>query len=200
MLTTKSTTPAEPDIRPIIIDCAGNVVQDFTDEEREFYQRWQPTSAVTGKNEAESHRVARKVHAALKQCWFNARKAIRRLPEYANATYVEGWAVCNSGMTIEHGWIVKDGMVVDPTLPTGVFAYFPGLGFHGRAGIEEFLNTPQGRECKKSPFFFAFGWGGSYSPSFHKSQEDAMAFVRKTFLMDNEPATLALVTATGGAN
>jgi hypothetical protein len=51
--------------------------------------------------------------------------------------------------------------------------YFPGLEFRGRGEIEAFLRTPKGRKCKRSPFFFAFGWGGQESPSFRRCYEQA---------------------------
>ncbi len=39
------------------------------------------------------------------------------------------------GFAIEHGWIEKDGMVIDPTLPTDEIVYFPGLRFRGQYGL-----------------------------------------------------------------
>jgi hypothetical protein len=140
----------------------------------EFLGRWQPTSTAHQKDEQESERVGRKVRAGVKQCWFNARKAILKVPEYAEASHVEGWACLPFPM--EHGWIVRDGVIVDPTLPHDEGAYFPGLEFRGCSEIEAFLDTPPGRRCKKSPFFYAFGWGGMQSPSFRKCYEEAMEY------------------------
>jgi hypothetical protein len=100
---------------------------------------WQPTSAATGKDYAESKRVCRAIRAGRRRCWLNARKAIERLEEYAQARYVEGWAVTERGALVEHGWIVLDGKIIDPTLPENVATYFPGLEFVGRRGIAEFL-------------------------------------------------------------
>ncbi len=100
-----------------------------------------------------------------------------QLTEFAVASYVEGWAVLAKGFAIEHGWIVHNSKIIDPTLPDGVVKYFPGLEFRGRLGIQEFLATPKGRKCKRSPFFYAFGWGGMKSPSFRKCFEAAMAFM-----------------------
>jgi hypothetical protein len=54
-------------------------------------------------------------------------------------------------------------------------AYYPGLEFPGRVGIADFVATPQGRQCRKSPFFHAFGWGGMFSPTFRVANEAAMA-------------------------
>ena len=54
-------------------------------------------------------------------------------------------------------------------------AYFPGLEFVGRAGIDEFLATPGGRKCRRSPFLYAFGWGGGKSTSFSAAWKEAFA-------------------------
>ena len=54
-------------------------------------------------------------------------------------------------------------------------AYIPGLEIVGRAGIEGFLATRAGRKCRRSPFLYAFGWGGVESPSFSKAWKEAMA-------------------------
>lgn len=153
----------------------------YTEEELDFFQRWQPTATVTGKDEEESERVGIQICAWPRQCWFNARRVIQKLKEYAEASYVEGWAVCHDGLHIEHGWVVRDGLVIDPTLPRKVAVYFPGLEFRGRAGIKEFLDTPGGRKCKKSPFLYAFGWGGCMSPSFRRCVEAATAYVLRHF-------------------
>jgi len=158
----------------------------YTEEELVFFQQWQPITTVTGKDEKESEKVKVTIKAVPKQCWFNARKVVLKLEEYAEASYVEGWAVCDGGLWIEHGWAVSEGRVIDPTLPKGVAGYFPGLEFRGRAGIKEFLKTPRGSKCKKSPFFYAFGWGGCMSSTFRKSQRDAMACSDRICKRDRE--------------
>ena len=79
-----------------------------------------------------------------KQCWFNARRAVLRLDDYADAGYVEGLAVTREGLIVEHGWVVRGGLIVNPTLPSPVAAYFARLEFPGRAGIADFLATPLG--------------------------------------------------------
>jgi hypothetical protein len=147
------------------------------EENDDVLYQWHPVSPARHKDAAESRRVGRAIRAIQKQCWFNARRAILRLGEYADAGYVEGWAVVN-GLPMEHGWIVRDGVVIDPTLPDAVVVYFPGLEFQGRDGIHEFLASKLGRGCKKSPFFYAFGWGGCQSPSFSQAQADAWNAVR----------------------
>lgn len=136
-------------------------------------RRWEPVSEVSGKDAEESARVARSIGAVVKSCFFNARKAILKLEDYRDASYVEGFAIIDMGAAIEHGWIVREGQVVDPTLPIGTRAYYPGLEFQGRDGINEFLATPAGRRCKNTPFFYAFGWGGDDSESFRRARRDA---------------------------
>lgn len=169
--------PEQVDISPIFIAADGSITIETSLEEHEFHQRWQPTTATSVKDCIESVRVGRAIRACVKQCWFNARKVVLKLEEYADASYVEGWAVVNNFPT-EHGWVVQDGRIIDPTLPEKSGLYFPGLEFRGRRGIGEFLATAKGRKCKKSPFFYAFGWGGMLSPTFRKCYEEAMAYLR----------------------
>ena len=152
-------------------------MQQDTPENVLFYSKWQPTTMAIAKDIDESIQVANKILALKTQCWFNARKAISRLNEFADASYVEGWAVTPGGMPIEHGWIVRNEKIVDPTLPDLSMAYFPGLEFRGRVGINEFLQTPNGKSCKTSPFFFAFGMCGMKSPSFRRCYEQALALL-----------------------
>jgi hypothetical protein len=135
------------------------------------------------KDHAESKRVCRAIRAKLTQCWFNARKAIQRLDDYAEASYVEGWVVNEGGSLIEHGWIVSNGKVIDPTLPEAVAAYFPGLEFKGRSGIAEFLKTPRGKIHTKEPFHCGFGWGGKDSPSYQQAFRDALHFQDEFYAM-----------------
>jgi hypothetical protein len=146
---------------------------DVSTEENGLLSGWQPTTLATMKDYAESARVSRKIRAGMSQCWFNARKAVMKLEDYANASYIEGWAVFH--LAVEHGWIVHNGKIIDPTLPDREGVYFPGLEFRGRQGIETFLATKEGKKCKRSPFFYAFGWGGMESPSFRQCYEDAQA-------------------------
>lgn len=151
---------------------------EITEEDKRFFQGWPPATGIGAKDDDESARVARRIGAAMTQCWFNARKAIMRLDEYADASYIEGWAFIGA-LATEHGWVVANGKIIDPTVPGRTVVYFPGLEFAGRQGIEEFLQTARGGYCKNSPFFHAFGWGGMYSPSFRKCYEDALAYVRQ---------------------
>ena len=47
----------------------------------------------TNKNVSESKRVGKAVRAKKQQCYMNAVRVIWKVPEYNNATYVEGYAV-----------------------------------------------------------------------------------------------------------
>jgi hypothetical protein len=164
-------------IEPIVINLDGSIQAEVsTTEEVEFLGGWCPVTNPTDKDEAESERVGKRIGAWPKECWFNARRAVMKLKEYADANYVEGCSMLGSGLVIEHGWVCRpDGTIIDPTLPTQVADYFPGLEFRGREGIREFLATPRGRKCRKSPFFYAFGWGGGDSPSFSDAMRKAFA-------------------------
>lgn len=151
-------------------------LRPFEASDEEFVLGWQPTSTATEKDLAESRRIAMAVKAVPSQCWFNARKAVLRLDDYAEASYVEGWAMVGGVLEIEHGWVVRGGRIIDPTLPEDHITYFAGLEFRGRAGIEEFLTTPQGKRCKNTPFFCAFGWGGHKSPSFARAARECREY------------------------
>jgi hypothetical protein len=114
------------------------------------------------KDNAESKRVRKIVGVKAKQCYLNAFRVIQHVPEYADADYVEGMAVLG-GLPIEHGWVEKDGIVIDPTLPDDEGEYFPGLRFAGERGLSKALQRFKSPEL---PFFYHFGWGGVDSPEF----------------------------------
>lgn len=120
--------------------------------------RWHHFTCANEKDEMESQRIGNKVEVKANQCYFNARRVIRSLPDYSEATYIEGFIVTENGACYEHGWIVKDGKIIDPTLPYGVKSYFPGLEFTGQEGIRQFLSTPLGNRYGNYPFHEAFGW------------------------------------------
>ena len=174
--------PSVPGIAPPpFTDAERHRLYGHAEEDLAFFQTYPPVSPSPPKDEIESEKLGERIRAVPRQCWFNARRAVMRLKGFSCASYVEGWAVCDSGRMIEHGWIVRDGVLLDPTLPTGVDAYFPGLEFPGRDGISAFFTTPRGRKCKRSPFFYAFGWGGTFSPTMWKAQAEATDFVTKRF-------------------
>jgi len=54
--------------------------------------------------------------------------------EFSGATYVEGAiATLNVGWPSEHGWIVFNGEIIDPTLPEMELQYFPAHQWTGKA-------------------------------------------------------------------
>ena len=118
------------------------------------------------KNVAESERTRRLVRAKSKQCYLNAFRVIQEVEEYADADYVEGLAVIQGVIVIEHGWVEKDGVVVDPTLPRDNLTYFPGLRFKGQWGLAEAMKIPKPSYSEHLPIFYRFGWGGIESPEF----------------------------------
>ena len=119
------------------------------------------------KDTVESKRVGKLVRAKHKQCYYNAFHVIQHVPEYANADYVEGMAVILGGLPLEHGWVEKDGVIVDPTWPETNAVYFAGLRFRGGRGLAEALQIPKpDRSWEDFPFFYRFGWGGIDSPEF----------------------------------
>ena len=111
----------------------------------------------------ESKRVKKVIRSKSKQCYLNAFRVVQNVPEYAKANYVEGMAVLG-GLPIEHGWVEKDGVIIDPTLPEDQGEYFPGLRFSGENGLAEALQHFKSPEL---PFFYHFGWGGVDCPEFN---------------------------------
>lgn len=172
MNTTRNPCQDDDSLPPIYVADGSELIPSVAPEEA-FLRGWQPTLPACAKDVDESVRLGNHICAVPMQCWFNARRAVLKLTDYADAVYVEGWALPEGMAPLEHAWLVRKGAVVDPTLPARRVTYFPGLEFRGRAGIDEFLRTPQGEECKRSPFFYAFGWGGMDSPSFRRCFEDA---------------------------
>jgi hypothetical protein len=166
-------------VEPIEIAADGSIIVPPGD--LDFLNGWKPTTEAAGKDVAESKRICKAINALMSQCWFNARRAIVKLDDYAEASYVEAWASVEY-MPIEHGWIVRNGVIIDPTLPGDEMTYFPGLEFCGRAGIASFLNTPKGKKHKRTPFFHAFGWGGMQSPLSNRAMSKQWLCSRKSIL------------------
>jgi len=107
------------------------------------------------------------VRAKPKQCYKNAFWLIQEIPGYANADYVEGLAVFGGVVVIEHGWVEKDGVIIDPTLPKDDLLYFPGLRFKGQWGLAQAMQIPKPkRTVEDFPIFHRLGWGGIDSPEF----------------------------------
>lgn len=67
-----------------------------------------------------SRSIARDIDAHMGQCWRNALLALLSCDTLREGYYVEGYAILECGISIEHGWVEleKDGetLVVDPTL------------------------------------------------------------------------------------
>ena len=125
------------------------------------------------KNIEKSKRLKRLIHAEARECWANAWNAIKTQDEYKDATYVEG-AVIAFGDVVEHGWIEHEGEIIDPTLLDANVAYFPGLRFKGRDGLDSTWDIPGYRESGVHlPIFLRFGRGGRDSPEFLKAVVDA---------------------------
>src|SRR4051812_18711663 len=119
------------------------------------------------KNIDKSKKLRKAIRAQAKQCYANAWAAIETQEEYRNATYVEGMAVLNLMVVIEHGWIEHEGEIIDPTLLDAGIVYFPGLRFKGREGLDSTWRIPGLQESgTKLPIFYRFGWGGVNSPEF----------------------------------
>ncbi len=88
-----------------------------------------------------SRAVAAGVNAQINECWANAWRAVlwleQRLPLRgyglgAAPLYAEGWAVDRpTGYVFQHGWVVLQDEVIDPTvaLSRQTYAYFPALHF-----------------------------------------------------------------------
>jgi hypothetical protein len=85
------------------------------------------------KNVAESLRAAGLIQAEPGMCWRNATNVVYRIPEYSLATYVEGIVIHSDRPTYpqEHGWVEREGEIVDPTLPDMDLIYFPALNWRG---------------------------------------------------------------------
>jgi hypothetical protein len=128
------------------------------------------------KNVEKSKRLRGAIRARAQQCYANAWDAIETQEEYKHATYVEGMAVAR-GLVIEHGWVEQDGEIIDPTLPDADVAYFAGLRFKGRDGLDFTWRIPGLIESgKKLPIFYRFGWGGVNSPEFLQAIVEAYRF------------------------
>lgn len=128
------------------------------------------------KNIPESERTKKLVNARPQQCYRNAFRVVSSLPDYAGATYVEGLAVLPGGFPLEHGWVERDGEIIDPTLLDDGIAYFPGLRFQGQRGIAEALALPKPDYTTEDlPIFYRMGWGGNDSPEFRAARDRAMA-------------------------
>ena len=130
------------------------------------------------KDKIESARVRRLIRARRQQCYYNSFRVIFEVPEYDEADYVEGLAVIDGQMVIEHGWIEKNGVIIDPTLAKDGLIYFPGLRFKGQRGLSEAMRIPKPKRTREDfPIFYRFGWGGIDSHEFRGALIAAYRYV-----------------------
>ena len=126
------------------------------------------------RNNERYHRITaareKLIRAKPGRCYYNAFQVVQRLPEYFFADYVEGIAVLGS-LHIEHAWVEKNGVIVDPSLPLDKVVYFAGLRFRGGLGLAKAMQIPK-RETTRDdlPLFLRFGWGGIDSPEFRAAR------------------------------
>jgi len=129
------------------------------------------------KDIAESERTGKLVRARAKQCYRNAFRVIQEVEEYADADYVEGFAGIEGDRCWDYGWVERDGVVVDPTLPNDNLVYFAGLRFRGEREIAEAMQIPKPPdEMDDLPMYHRFGWGGVNSPEFRAALVAAYRF------------------------
>lgn len=134
--------------------------------DNDFNNGWSPPTLPSIKSQPKSILASRRCGVFEKQCFFNSRRAIMYIDEFANAYYVEGLYLSPGGYAVAHGWIATKHRIVDPTLPNASGEYFSGLAIKGRDGIIDYLRTKKGGGFGNNPFFFAFGKHGQNSPSF----------------------------------
>ena len=76
------------------------------------------------KNISASIHAGKLINAEPNLCWRNAAKLMLR-NEFEHASYVEGTFLFRKAtLPIEHGWLVLNGEIIDPTLPEWEIAYF----------------------------------------------------------------------------
>lgn len=141
-----------------------------------------PTLAASVKDVEASRRAKKLISSVQMACWFNARRLIEVVDEFADAALVEGYVVsAEEGTYFEHGWVVHGGKIIDPTLPDEDYEYFPGVEFIGRESIAVFdrVSLQDSRRTREDPFFYAFGWGGQQNPHMKKASRAAVARVQQ---------------------
>jgi hypothetical protein len=142
-----------------------------------------PTLKPSEKDIEVSRRAKNLISSVPKACWFNARRLIEVVDEFADAALIEGYVVsAEEGRYFEHGWVVHRGKIIDPTLPDEDYEYFAGLEFIGRESIAVFdrVSLQDSRRTREDPFFHAFGWGGQGSPYMKNARLAADARYRQS--------------------
>jgi len=148
------------------------------------------------KNVEESLRVADLVESEEQQCYGNAFHVVQEVEGYCQAIYVEGTVVNEIGLPFDHGWVEKDGEIIDPTLSEDSLTYFPGLRYPGVKGLAEAIQLPKEPELDDLPFFFRFGPGGMRSPEFCQARNEAIAY-SESLLMKAEAGSVAETMTVG---
>lgn len=183
--------PLEPYNEDFDRSAKGSTAEEYGDQFRQAqtrkmirrYREWKvrqmhdttTNNTPLSKDHAESHRVARLVRPRVSQCHHNAYRVLETLPDYADAVYVEGIAIRSGESPMEHGWLERDGKIIDPTIPDDQAGpYFAGLRFVGRQGFwEAQRSTPMGEDKVLVPFFYRLGFGGSDSPEMRDAWRQA---------------------------
>jgi hypothetical protein len=99
------------------------------------------------KNIPASTRAAKLVKAKPNECWKNAANLMFE-SGFESASYVEGAIVTPTvSQPQEHGWVVLNGEIIDPTLPEKDIHYFPALEWPKDAFLRLYF------EDSEMPFF-----------------------------------------------
>lgn len=80
-------------------------------------------------------------------CWKNSICALYAVGWLAGGLYVEGWAVTQEGLVIDHGWIELEGKVIEATVEVPFRAYFAGVRYD-LPTVKWFM----GRRSRYTPF------------------------------------------------
>jgi hypothetical protein len=136
---------------------------------------------------AASKLLRKHIHAIPKKCFSNSIRALISIHAndmeignhvFESPVYVEGWAVDQIGLVLEHGWIEDRGQMIEVTLEMPFLAYFPGV----RYSMEELGQIMKYIPSPKLPLV-GYGphrsgsWGGGHGwtiPSFKQSYADAI--------------------------
>ena len=121
-----------------------------------------------------SRELSQRINAKLGECYNNAFRALPMLP---GSLYIEGYAILDIGMIVEHGWIEYRGETIDPTWPEGALWYEPGLKYSLGELLNVLANVPEEIEEIELPIFYRFGLGGNRSPEMREANSRALAHI-----------------------
>ena len=120
-----------------------------------------------------SMQVAEKTHPEPKRCWANALSALRTVKALHGAYYVEGWALLDVAVPIEHGWLELPHSIVDPTyallLKNGSAQSLHPVYF---AGVRYTREAMKGIAVTKLPHVYSFGGFGGFTHEPYKRAFD----------------------------